>query len=328
VALALVLVVSAGLLLRSFFSLLRVDGGFNAQRVVTFQLSLPSSKYPKPANIVPLYRSILDRLRSLPGVQSAGIDETVPMGGEGESTGIRVPDHPPASDKELLFANYTIISPGYLSAAGTPLLRGRDSQDTDIMDSLPVTLINSSMAKKFWPAQDPIGKQVGPGDSKWPLATIIGIVADAKHVSLREETAPEMYVPYAQKVWPSMLNMRVVLRTKGDPASIIGSAREAVQAIDPELPLAKVSTLATIVDESLAQPRFSMLLLGAFGALALGLAAVGMYGLISYSKRLASAWPFAQRARMSCEWFFARARVSPRWESPSVCSSRWGSRGS
>jgi predicted permease len=283
VALALVLVVSAGLLTRTFFQLLGADGGFNAERVLTFQLPLPALKYADQDHIVTLFQNVLERLRAMPGVQSAGIGETVPLGGEGESTVIRTPDRPAASQKEMPFANFTIISPGYFSAIGTPLLRGRDFQETDTTDSMPVAIVNVAMERKFWAREGALGKQVGPGSTRYPLLTIVGVVPDVKHTSLREETAPEMYVLYNQKPWPSMLNMRVALRTKAAPAGVTESVREAVHAIDPDLPLAKVATLATLVDDSMSQPRFSVLLLGSFGVLALLLAAIGMYGVISYS---------------------------------------------
>ncbi len=283
VALALVLVVSAGLLTRTLFQLLGADGGFNAERVLTFQLPLPALKYADQDHIVTLFQNVLERLRAMPGVQSAGIGETVPLGGEGESTVIRTPDHPAASQKEMPFANFTIISPGYFSAIGTPLLRGRDFQETDTKDSMPVAIVNVAMERKFWAREGALGKQVGPGSTRYPLLTIVGVVPDVKHASLREETAPEMYVLYNQKPWPSMLNMRVALRTKAAPAGVTESVREAVHAIDPDLPLAKVATLATLVDDSMSQPRFSVLLLGSFGVLALLLAAIGMYGVISYS---------------------------------------------
>src|SRR5579859_670088 len=283
VALALVLVISAGLMIQTFFRMLGADGGFNAERVLTFQLSLPALQYADDTRIVALYRHALERLRAIPGVQSAGIGETVPMGGEGESTGIRLPDHPAAGQKELPFANYTIISPGFLSSVGTPLLRGRDFSESDTAASMPVAIVNAAMERKYWPEQGAVGKQVGPGSARFPLLTIVGVVPDVKHTSLREETAPEMYVLYTQKPWPSMLNMRVALRTKTDPASMAASVREAIRSLDPDLPLAKVATLAMLVDDSMSQPRFSMFLLGSFGALALLLASIGMYGVISYS---------------------------------------------
>jgi putative ABC transport system permease protein len=283
VALALVLVVSAGLLTRTFFRLLGADGGFNAERVLTFQLPLRASKYAEQDHIVTLFGNVLRRLRAIPGVQSAGIGETVPLSGEGESTVIRMPDHPAISQKETPFANFTVISAGYFSAIGTPLLRGRDFQETDTADAMPVTIVNATMEKKYWPNQSAIGKQVGPGSTRYPLLTIVGVVPDVKHTSLREETAPEMYVLYNQKPWPSMLAMRVALRTKAAPPSITASVREAVHAIDPDLPLANVATLTSLLDDSMSQPRFSVFLLGSFGVLALLLASIGMYGVISYS---------------------------------------------
>jgi putative ABC transport system permease protein len=283
VALALVLVVSAGLLTRTFFRLLGANGGFNPRRVLTFQLPLPASKYVDQNHIVAFYQSALSRLRSIPGVESAGIGETVPMGGEGESTVIRMPDHPVGSQREMPFANYTIISPGYLSSIGTPVLRGRDFLESDTADSTPVALVNAAMEKKYWPSQGALGKQVGPASSRYPLMTIVGVVPDVRHISLREETPPEIFVIDTQKQWPSMLNMRVALRTKVDPASMTESVRLAIHSGDADLPLAKIATLTTLVNDSLSQPRFAMLLLAAFSLLALLLASIGMYGVISYS---------------------------------------------
>ena len=283
VALAMVLVISAGLLTRTFFQVLGANGGFNAERTLTFQLPLPALKYAEQSHIVTLFQNVLERLRAIPGVQSAGIGETVPMGGEGESTVIRLADRPAASQKDMPFANFTVISPGYFCAIGTPLLRGRDFLETDTAQSMPVAIVNEAMEKRYWPVDGAIGKQVGPGSTRYPLLTVVGVVPDVKHISLREETAPEMFVLYNQNPWPSMLNMRVALRTKGDPAAMTESVREAIQAIDPDLPLAKVSTLTTLVDDSMSQPRFSVFLLGSFGVLALLLASIGMYGVISYS---------------------------------------------
>jgi predicted permease len=283
VALAMVLVISAGLLTRTFFQVLGANGGFNAERTLTLQLPLPPLKYAEQSHIVTLFQNVLERLRAIPGVQSAGIGETVPMGGEGESTVIRFTDHLPTNPKEVPFANFTIITPGYFSAIGTPLLRGRDFVDTDTAQSMPVAIVNAAMEKRYWPVDGAIGKLVGPGSTRYPLLTVVGVVADVKHISLREDVAPEMFVLYDQNPWPSMLNMRVALRTKGDPAAMTESVREAIQGIDPDLPLAKVSTLTTLVDDSMSQPRFSVFLLGSFGVLALLLASIGMYGVISCS---------------------------------------------
>lgn len=283
VALAMVLVVAAGLLVRTFFQLLKVDPGFSAARVLTFELSLPQSKYTGQDRMVALYHQVIQRLQTVPGVQSAALVEAVPMGGAPESTVVRVVNRPPASEKDKPFATYTIVSPGYFSTLGTPLLRGRDFLETDNADSVPVTIINNAMARKLWPGEDPIGSRIDFGNVRYPAMTVIGIVGDTKHFSLGEEPGPEMYVPYTQKPWPSMLTMQMALRTSNDPASVTGSVRNAVHSVDPDLPLAKVAPLVTLVDDSMSVPRFSMLLLAAFGAFALLLASVGMYGVISYS---------------------------------------------
>jgi putative ABC transport system permease protein len=282
-ALALMLVVAAGLLTRTFSRLLNVDPGFNAEHVLTFQLSLPSSKYSDRGRIIGLYHEALTKLRALPGVRAAGLVETVPLDGSTEATMIRIPGRVASSDKDRPFANYTIASPGYFSAAGTPLLRGRTFRDSDTDDAPAVTVISRAMADKYWPGVDALGQQVALGSSKYPTATIVGIVADVKRLSLREQPGPEMYVPYTQKVYPSLLTMNVIVRSQVEPSALTGMVRRAIASVDPELPLAKVETLAEVVNDSLAQPRFSLLLMAAFGGLALLLAGVGLYGVISYS---------------------------------------------
>ena len=286
VALALVLVVSAGLLVRTFYRMLQSDAGFNPARVLTFQLSLPLSKYKDTNQMELAYQRALDALKALPGVQSAGLVSEVPMGGSTDGTTIRVPDHPTTNQNEQLYANYSFASPGYFSTIGTPLLRGRDFADTDKVDSPLVTIINSAMAQKYWPGQDPIGRQVGVSSVQWPTRTIIGVVADIKHSSLRDNPDPEMYVPYTQneiKIWPSMQTMQAALRVKTNPASLTAAATRAIHSVDPDLPLSNIATLDSLVADSLAQPRFSLLLMAAFGGLALVLATVGMYGVISFS---------------------------------------------
>jgi putative ABC transport system permease protein len=282
VALALVLLAASALLVQTFFRLVRVNPGFAAEHVLTFELSLPASEYTDTHRIVSLYQRGIEGLRSIPGVQAAGIVETVPMDGATEGSVIRILNHPQPTGKENPFANYTIASPGYFSAVGTPVLRGRAFRESDTADAVPVTVINRAMAKKFWPDEDPIGQQVGLGSPRFPAMTIVGIVADVKHLSLREDPGPEMYVPYTQNPYPSMLTMHAVLRTNADPRSVTGGVREAVRSLDPELPVAKLMTLTEVVNNSLAGTRFAMLLLAAFGALALTLASIGMYGVISY----------------------------------------------
>jgi predicted permease len=282
VSLALVLVVAAGLLTRTFYHLMSVDPGFRAEHVLTFELSLPATKYPDQPHIVPVYQALLGRIEALPGVESAGIAEVVPMDGATEDTAIRNPGRVTGDQRKPALANYTIVSSGYFEAVGSPILCGRDFLKSDTADSMPVTIISEAMANQYWPHEDPIGKQVGPASLEYPAATVVGIVGDTKRLSLREEPPPEMYVPYTQEVWPSLLTMDVLVRTANAPEGITTSVRDAVHAVDPDLPLANVKLLSAIVADSMTEPRFSMLFLAAFGILALLLATMGMYGVISH----------------------------------------------
>jgi len=283
VAMAMVLVVTAGLFTRTFFQLLKADPGFQPARVLTFTISLPAGKYTSNEKIVDVYDRILARLGSLPGIQAAGIAETAPMGGSGESTVVKIMDRPPVDPSQAPYANYTIVSPHYFAAAGSPLLHGRYFEESDRPESVPVTIINNAMARKYWSNEDPMGKMLGLGSPRFPPMKVVGVVADMKHQSLREEVAPEMYVMYTQKPYPSMLTMQAVVRTHGNPTAALGSIRAAMAEVDADLPVANVSTLQTIMDNSMTRPRFAMLLLGAFGALALALASIGMYGVITHS---------------------------------------------
>jgi predicted permease len=280
--LAVALVIVSGLLVRSFYQLLASDSGFRPDHVLTFELSLPSSEYPDRDHIARFYRQALPRLRSIAGVEMAGMTEAVPMGGATESTVIRIVGRPVAKGSRPPIVDYTIVSPGLFRALGTPLLEGRDVLDSDTLAAPAVTVINRAMARRYWPGEDPIGKRLLVPSQRVP-ATIIGVVADMKHSSLREVPGPEMFEPYTQNVWPSMALMRVVLRTKADPDDVIGSARQVIHDMDPGLPLAKLATLNTLTQAAMARDRFSMLLVGFFGGLALLLAAVGIYGVISYS---------------------------------------------
>ena len=286
VALALVLVVAAGLLARTFYHMINANSGFDATHVVTFEIPLPAMKYSDTDRMAQLYQQVQQRLQATPGVQSVGFASVVPMAGPSDGTEIRIPEHPSTDPTQNPVANYLFVSPGYFRSIGAPLQRGRDINDADNLTSTPVTIINSAMAKKYWPGEDPIGKQVGVGSTRYPVRTIVGVVADIKQVSVREVPAPAMFVPYTQneiKTWPSMPTLQYAVHTKADPDSIAGNIREAVHSVDPDLPLANFATLTTLVDTSLSADRFATLLLSAFGVLALILSAIGMYGVVSYS---------------------------------------------
>jgi predicted permease len=253
---------------------------------VTFEVPLPTIKYSDTGRMAQLYQQVAQRLESIAGVQSVGFATIVPLAGPSDATEIRIPEHPTKDPAESPKANYLFVSPGYFATIGAPLQRGRDITEGDILSAMPVTIINSAMAKKYWPGEDAMGKQVGVGMTRIPARTIVGVVANIKQVSLREIPDPTMYVPYTQneiKTWPNMQAMQYAVRTRADPDSIAGSVQEAVHSVDPDLPVANFATLTTLVDTSLTEERFAMLLLSAFGMLALILSAIGMYGVISYS---------------------------------------------
>jgi predicted permease len=283
IGMALVLVITSGLLARTFLHLLNVDGGFRAEHVLTFELSLPSTRYPDRHRIAEFYQQALPQLRAIGGVESVAITEAVPMGDAPEATVIHVPDHPPVTGRAQPMVNYTIVSPDLFRTLGTPLLRGRDLADSDVDDAPGATVINRSMAQEYWPNEDALGKRlVIPAHPERPIF-VVGIVADTKHTSLREAPSPEMFVPYTQDAWPSMSIMQVVIKSRAAPDAAIDGARDVLHAIDPGLPVARVTTLAALTDRMLAMERFSMMVLGFFGAFSLLLAAVGIYGVICYS---------------------------------------------
>ena len=281
-ALAVVLLVASGLLIRTFVRLMRADGGFNAERVLTFELTLPQSRYPDAARIARFYDAALPRIAHVPMIEASGLAETIPLGGPTESTVLRIPGRVATKNEERPYANYTIVSSGYFAAVGAPLLQGRDIAGTDTVDSQPVAIVNRTMAERFWPGQSAIGKAVGIPIMPFDM-TVVGVIADIKHATMREAASPEIYVPYTQKPWPSMQTLHVAVRTKGDATTATAAVRAAVATIDPSVPLANIASLDAVVSTAFAQPRFSMYLVTAFGGVALVLACIGLYGSISHT---------------------------------------------
>jgi putative ABC transport system permease protein len=283
VALSLVLVIAAGLLVRSFRHMLEADPGFDASQVVTFELPVPSAKYEDLPSLIRLYRNVQTQLQCVPGVRSAGFASLVPMGGSSDAAMIRIQDHPKANDA----ANYAVVSPGYFKTIGAPILRGRDLVEADDLSTVPVAIINADMARKYWPNKDPIGKQVGIDFVGAPVRTVVGVVGDIKQTSLREEPSPKLFVPYTQVGTEveshTFHSMQYAVRATGEPASIAGSLRPAVHSVDPDLSVVNFTLLTTLVDASLATDKFILLLFGSFGGLSLLLASIGMYGVITYS---------------------------------------------
>jgi putative ABC transport system permease protein len=281
VASALVLLVGAGLLIKSFWRLQQVDPGFNPNNALTMSVSLPRAKYPEDAQRVAFFRQLLEKVGALPGVQAAGATNPLPMAGDTVYAFVvqgRAPLPPGAGQS----TNFYAVSADYFKAMGIRLLRGRLLTERDAKDSPHVAVINETMAKKIFPDEDPIGKRItfdgGDNNSDWH--EIVGIVGDVKQYGLDQATPLQTYESYTQQTSPSMT---LIARTAGDPASLTAAIRNAVLQIDKEQPVANVRTLDQILSTSVAQQRFSTLLLGTFAAVAMLLAAVGIYGVLSYA---------------------------------------------
>jgi putative ABC transport system permease protein len=280
VALALVLLVGAGLLIKSFLRLRSVDPGFNPDNALTMGISLPQRKYPEENQKLAFYTQLLEKVAALPGVQAAGAVQVAPLSGDGFVLGFMIEGRPPYPAGDEPSTNYYSVSPGYFKAIGIPLLRGRLFTERDRKDTTRVVIINETMAKRFFPGEDPIGKRIHVTMGPVLYREIVGIVGDVKHDGLEEQTGAQTYEPYAQQPFSGMT---LIARTAGDPARLSGAIRGEVLKIDKEQPVSNIRTLKDFLSTAVAQQRFSVLLLGIFAAVAMTLACVGIYGVLSYS---------------------------------------------
>jgi predicted permease len=283
VALSLMLLVGSGLLLESFSNLRGLDPGFRSDHVLTMRLVVPDTKYKDFAKRTEFFQRVLERVRTLPGVKAAGFTSALPLTWPGGTNGF-TPEGMPLKRDVTYDANNRVVTPGYFEAMRVPLRRGRLFNDSDGKDAPLVAVINETMARKFWPNQDPIGKRfklAGP-DEKAPWVRIVGIASDVRQMSLSEPPRQEMYFPYWQAKDNWMVPRDLVIRTTGDPQSLARAARQAVWSIDRDQPVSNVMTLDDLLDEEVAQRRVQAMLLGALAVLALILACVGIYGVLSY----------------------------------------------
>jgi putative ABC transport system permease protein len=286
IALSLVLLVGAGLMMRSFARLLAVDPGFKADHVLTAFVSLPVSKYPRGDEQAAFFGRLIERLRNLPGVSSAGVVSDMPLFG-GSSTGFEIDGRPAPLPGQRPLTDYRMISPDYFTAMGIRLVKGRAFSRHDTEDAPGVVIINETMAARFFPGEDPIGKRIGLSGNPRDWREIVGVVGDVRNYGVDSDVKPEAYVPLVQNA-PGYLAsvasaMNVIVRSTNAPAALTIALREQVQALDKDQPVSEVRTMEWYLSESMAQRRFNMLLLGAFGGLALVLAAVGIYGVIAYT---------------------------------------------
>lgn len=287
IALSLVLLVGAGLLLRSLWKVLSVNPGFDPQNVVTCSISLPRTRYTDPRLQGEFYRRTLEAVRILPGVESAGFATSMPFSGSRGTSSFSIdgaPANPNAAGPE---ADRHQVSPGYFHTMGIPLRAGRDFSDTDNILQPQVVIINEEAARRFWPSQDPVGKRMTIGMpqetelyGKEVSREIVGIVGNVKHSDLKDDFSPEMYIPAWQL---PAANMTLVVRSRVSAEAILGNVRTVVKAIDPEQPVRQVKVLQDSVARSLAPRRFLTTLLILFAFLALALALIGIYAVMSFS---------------------------------------------
>ncbi len=280
-AVALVLLVGAGLLLRSFVRLLNVDQGFDPTHVLTMQIFLPQARYPSAERQAAFVKEMLAAIKTLPGVESASVATRLPLnpGGSQRSVQIEGRSYGPDQPDEDVVPDYSVVSPGYYRALRIPLLAGRAFTPHDDASAPPVVVVNRAMAKTFWPNQSPIGKHLRMGDGD-PWSQVVGVVGDVRRKQLAAPARPTFYAPYAQDPWPFM---DIAVRSAADPAGLSHAVAAAIQKIDPDEPLYNVRTMQEVVARSVSERRFRLVLLGSFALLALFLTAIGIFGVISFA---------------------------------------------
>ena len=279
VTFALVLLGGAGLLARSFMQLARVDPGFIPENATLLRLSLPQKKYAEKDQQIAFANSLVERVKTLPGVQAAGITHSMPLVGD-YVLGFNIEGRPHIDPADLPNTNYYSVTPDYFRAMGIRLIRGRIFTPQDDAKAPRVAIINETMARQFFPGEDPIGKRINITNGPDTWREIVGIVGDIKQYGVDKATSAQSYEPFAQVPFTSL---NVVVRTTGSPAALLGALRPAVYAVDKDQPVGAIRPLEEIMAESIARQRFAMTLLTIFSAVALIIAAVGIYGVMAYN---------------------------------------------
>jgi putative ABC transport system permease protein len=277
VALALVLLIGAGLLTRSFVQLLRWEPGFDQSNLMVVWLLASDGKYSDAGQAVNVFHLAVDEVRSVPSVSSVGTTSGGPLFGGREPDDFTIAGRPAPEPGEAPVANRFNIGPGYFQTLGVPVVRGRDFNDGDTRGAPPVAIVNESLARRYFPGEDPIGRQVTMLGG--PMA-IVGVVADVQPIRFGDPVEPEIYWPTSQR--PRYATY-LVIRTASDPTRVVRPIEQRLKALDPDMNVSSFSTMGDLVDRQLVRPRFNMALMGVLGAAALLLAAIGIYGVISYS---------------------------------------------
>jgi putative ABC transport system permease protein len=280
VAITLVLSIGAALMAKSLWTLVHVPTGFSADKVHTARITLPRSRYPDAGRIASLHREVLDRLRAVPGVEAAGTSAYLPFSGDDNGWAFVVEGRPPLPVGVYNVVNYRPISDGYFDAIGMPVVRGRAVAPTDSESSVPIVIINESMARKYWGNENPIGQRLRFGSPAW--RTIVGIVGDVRHEGLDRDLKPEMYVPFAQAPQAESV-ATLVIRAPLNAAAMADVARDVVAESDPSVPLDRLRTMDQLVSASVGTPRFQTIVFTAMALLALTMASIGIYSVTSYT---------------------------------------------
>jgi len=286
VSMAVMLVIGAGLLIKSFWHLQNVDPGFRPERVLSLSLTLPFAKYATPEPINQFFNQLHDSVSNLPGVQSAAIAYDHPLQTNWIDS-FEIEGRPAPADGRGLSANFNPIGADYFTTVGAPMVRGRQFTTQDDQDHPGVVIVNEAFVRHYFPNEEPLGRRLklSPPARIWrqqrmTSSEIVGVVRDVKSAGLQADTEPTYYVPATQA---PLQDMSLLVRTTTEPTSIVPALRQAVWSIDPNQPISNVSTMEQIVSDSIGQPRLNMTLMTLFGALALILAAVGIFGLLSYT---------------------------------------------